>query len=111
MIDQICSCERILSSSLHGIITSDAYGVPNCWIELTGKISGGHFKYYDYASSVDRQFDKPIQIDKTTDITNLADSLFSCADSEKLKELQQGLLAVAPFECKALKGVEGLREP
>ena len=107
VIDQICSCERILSSSLHGIITSDAYGIPNCWIELSGKVLGGYFKYLDYASSVDRQFDKPIQIDKTTDITNLADSLFSCADSEKLKELQQGLLAVAPFECKALKGVEG----
>lgn len=102
VIDQICSCERILSSSLHGIITSDAYGVPNCWIELTGNISGGHFKYYDYASSVDRKFDKPIQIDKTTDITNLADSIFSCADREKIKELQQGLLAVAPFKCKAL---------
>ena len=104
VIDQICSCERIFSSSLHGIITSDAYGVPNCWIELTGKISGGHFKYYDYASSVDRQFEKPIQIDKTTDIANLADSIFSCADREKIKELQQGLLAVAPFKCKALKG-------
>ena len=102
VIDQICSCERILSSSLHGIIVSDAYQVPNCWIELTGKISGGHFKYYDYASSVDRQFEKPIQIDKTTDITNLADSMFSCADREKVKELQQGLLAVAPFKCKAL---------
>ena len=100
VIDQICSCERILSSSLHGIITSDAYQVPNCWIELTGKISGGHFKYYDYASSVDRQFDKPIQINKTTDITNLANSMFSCADREKIKELQQGLLAVAPFKCK-----------
>ena len=102
VIDQICSCERILSSSLHGIITSDAYQVPNCWIELTGKISGGHFKYYDYASSVDRQFDKPIRIDKAIDIMNLADSMFSCADREKIKELQQGLLAVAPFKCKAL---------
>lgn len=111
VIDQICSCERILSSSLHGIITSDVYGVPNCWIELSGKVSGGYFKYLDYASSVDRQFDKPIQINKTTDITNLADSKFSCADREKIKELQQGLLAVAPFKCKALKGVEGLREP
>ena len=101
VIDKICSCERILSSSLHGIITSDAYGIPNCWIELSGKISGGHFKYYDYASSVNRQFDKPIQINKTIDIANLADSMFSCAQREKIKELQQGLLAVAPFKCKA----------
>ena len=100
VIDQISSCERILSSSLHGIITSDAYGIPNCWIELSGKVLGGYFKYLDYASSVGRQFDKPIQFDKTTDITNISDSLFSCADSERIKELQQGLLAVAPFKCK-----------
>lgn len=102
VIDQICSCDRILSSSLHGIITSDAYGIPNCWIELSGKVLAGYFKYLDYASSVDRQFEKPIQINETTDITNLTDSLFSCADREKIKELQQGLLAVAPFKCKAL---------
>ena len=56
VIDQICSCERILSSSLHGLIVSDAYQIPSCWIELTGKISGGYFKYYDYASSVNRVF-------------------------------------------------------
>ena len=60
IIDQICSCESIASSSLHGLITSDTYGVPNCWIELSGKISGGHFKFYDYASSVNRTFNGPI---------------------------------------------------
>ena len=100
VIDQICSCERILSSSLHGIITSDAYGIPNCWIELSGKVLAGYFKYLDYASSVVRKLEKPIRIDKATDITNLADSIFSCADREKIKELQQGLLAVAPFKCR-----------
>ena len=61
VIDQICSCERILSSSLHGLIVSDAYQVPNCWIELSGKISGGYFKFYDYASG-NRIFQQPIVI-------------------------------------------------
>ena len=100
VIDQICSCERILSSSLHGIITSDAYGIPNCWIELSGKVLGGYFKYLDYASSVGRQFEKPIQINKIADITDLVDSMFSCANIDRIKELQQGLLAVAPFKCR-----------
>ena len=69
IIDQICSCESIASSSLHGLITSDTYGVPNCWIELSGKISGGHFKFYDYASSVNRTFNGPITMH--TDIDKL----------------------------------------
>lgn len=103
VIDNICSCEYILSSSLHGLIVSDAYQVPSCWIELTGKILGGHFKYYDYASCVGREFYKPYPVEKIEDITYLSDnaeSHFSCADAEKIKNLQRGLIKVSPFELK-----------
>ena len=54
VIDKICSCEFILSSSLHGLIVSDSYGIPNSWIRLSDKIVGGDFKYLDYFSSVNR---------------------------------------------------------
>lgn len=104
VIDQICSCERILSSSLHGLIVSDAYQVPNCWIELSGKISGGYFKYNDYASSVNRNFTMPIRIEKYANITNLvnhAELHFSYAKPEKIMELQDGLIKVAPFKLVA----------
>ncbi len=103
VIDQICSCERILSSSLHGLIVSDAYQVPSCWIELTGNISGGYFKYYDYAASVNRSFETPFRLEKYSDVADVvghSDSYFSCADSEKIKELQQCLIKVAPFKLK-----------
>jgi len=103
VIDEICSCERILSSSLHGLIVSDAYGIPNCWIELSGKILGGYFKYRDYGSSVNRDFSNPIRVEKTADVADLADyadSFSSCADAEKIEQLQKGLLSVAPFQCK-----------
>lgn len=95
VIDQICSCEQILSSSLHGLIVSDAYQVPNCWIELTGNISGGHFKFLDYASSVERKFVSPIKI-------NSVESLFSLkvdnASSDKISELQNDLISSCPFK-------------
>lgn len=106
VINLICSCEKILSSSLHGIIVSDAYQIPNCWIELSGKISGGYFKYYDYASSVNRNFTMPIHIEKYSDITDLvnhAELHFSCAKPEKIKELQNGLIKVAPFRLTAFQ--------
>ena len=68
VIDQICSCNCILSSSLHGLIVSDAYGIPNCWIELSGKLLGGYFKYQDYGSSVVRQLTEPILIKNMDDV-------------------------------------------
>ncbi|MGN0070082.1 MAG: polysaccharide pyruvyl transferase family protein [Prevotella sp.] len=71
VIDQICSCEHIASSSLHGLIVSDAYAIPNCWIELSGNISGGHFKFYDYFSSVGRRDDKPLVVKTCEDIAEI----------------------------------------
>lgn len=68
VIDQICSCEIIASSSLHGLIVSDAYNIPNCWITLSGKISGGLFKFYDYFSSVNRKDSEPVKIEKISDL-------------------------------------------
>ena len=106
VIDQICSCERILSSSLHGLIVSDAYQVPSCWIELSGNISGGYFKFYDYASSVERHFKTPLRVKKIADITDVedhADSYFSCADAEIIKKQQQELINVAPFKLTGLQ--------
>ncbi len=35
-IEQICECEIVISSSLHGLIISDAYAIPNYWIEFEG---------------------------------------------------------------------------
>lgn len=56
---QILSCKRIVSSSLHGLIVADAYGIPNGWLEsdsATGgsRPKGGEFKFYDYFASVDK---------------------------------------------------------
>ncbi|MDY3104318.1 polysaccharide pyruvyl transferase family protein [Prevotella sp. SGI.027] len=73
VVDQICSCDQIASSSLHGLIVSDAYNVPNCWIELGGQRSlmAGYFKFYDYASSVNRSFDYPLTVNKDTSLETI----------------------------------------
>lgn len=93
VIDQICSCEKILSSSLHGIIVSDAYQVPNCWIELSGKVLSG-FKYQDYAASVGRAFDKPIKVNSVEELEALD---VECASPQTISALQEGLLKTCPF--------------
>lgn len=52
VLDQIASCEYIVSSSLHGIIISEAYGIPNLWVDISGKLIGGHFKFHDFFLSI-----------------------------------------------------------
>ena len=96
IIDQICSCECIASSSLHGLITSDTYGVPNCWIELSGKISGGHFKFYDYASSVNRTFKGPITMH-----TNINQIIEECKQWTQPTINHGDILKSCPFKIKA----------
>lgn len=54
VVDQIASCHRIISSSLHGLIVADAYGIPNLWLntELQGHIP--ELKFADYFESISR---------------------------------------------------------
>ena len=47
-VDQILECDEIISSSLHGIIIAEAYGIKTKWVMYGDKIEGGEFKYQDY---------------------------------------------------------------
>ena len=61
IIDRICSCDMIVSSSLHGIIIAEAYGIPAVWIKLSDKVIGGNFKFNDYFLGSRRQEQEPSQ--------------------------------------------------
>ncbi|HBO46431.1 MAG TPA: hypothetical protein DD670_21380 [Planctomycetaceae bacterium] len=53
VLAEICRCERIFSQSLHGLIVSDAYGVPNVWVAPSETMLGGPFKFLDYYSTTE----------------------------------------------------------
>lgn len=57
VINNICSCKCILSSSLHGLICADAYGIPNLWLDGY-KLDEGDFKFKDYFASQGRTYVK-----------------------------------------------------
>lgn len=50
VLKQIASCETVLSTSLHGLIFADSFGIPSMWCELTDIILGKGYKYRDYYS-------------------------------------------------------------
>ncbi|WP_088881435.1 polysaccharide pyruvyl transferase family protein [Vibrio rotiferianus] len=70
-IDEIASCELIVSSSLHGIIIADAYGVPAHHISFDDSVEGGEFKFFDYYLSVGRDCNLPIQVSESTRLEDL----------------------------------------
>lgn len=57
VINYICSCKAIISSSLHGLICSDAYNIPNVWLDEF-KLQEGDFKFKDYFASQGREYVK-----------------------------------------------------
>lgn len=53
-------CERVVSSSLHGIIFAEAYGIPAQWLELSDRVLGGGHKFADYYEGTGRECPSPL---------------------------------------------------
>jgi len=61
VLEEIASCDFVLSTSMHGLIVADSFGVPNQWIWL-GRDSIGHFKFSDYYSSYGLFGQSPVSV-------------------------------------------------
>ena len=107
IIEDVCSCDIIISSSLHGIIIGHAYGVPSLWFWLSkGHIGGDDIKFADYFSSIEISEYNCFQIEHASydDIyLEQVKSIFednkelTMVDSELLKKIQIDLIKSAPF--------------
>ena len=70
-VDEICSCEKVISSSLHGIIIANAYGIPAKWFMLEGfPLEGNPYKkFHDYFLSVNMPIQDPLMLKENAIIT------------------------------------------
>jgi hypothetical protein len=51
-VKQIAACETVFTTSLHGLVTADAYGIPACWTTMDPPLTGGDFKFRDYEAAL-----------------------------------------------------------
>lgn len=75
-VDQILECDEIISSSLHGIVIAEAYGIPAKWAVYSRSIEGIGFKYQDYFLGTGRRLQTPFtEINRISDLKGIQDRL------------------------------------
>lgn len=89
VIKLIASCEYILSSSLHGLIVADSFGIPNKRLIYTDNLLGDGYKFDDYYSAFGltshKKFDLNTQ--KYPEINEISDDyVINYSDVEQKKE-------------------------
>ncbi len=101
VFEKISKCEFIVSSSLHGLVFSDAAGIPNLHLKVTDKLGGDGFKFKDYYSSFGMEhicWDISERTDLPT-VQNIKD-LYEI-ESAAVEEKKNALIAAFPSELKA----------
>jgi hypothetical protein len=96
VIDRIATSSFIASSSLHGLITSHAYGVPAVWVKFRDLPSGDDSKFYDYYLSAGQ--DPPTPIWLASDRID-ADALAAKATLPAILPNLDLLWNACPFRC------------
>ena len=88
VLRQIGACHRIVTSSLHGMITADAFGIPRR-VEICTAMErdGGDFKFRDYSASIQCEFKTGVMMEPSR--FRVEDVRFSVYDA--YKELESGI--------------------
>ncbi|MDI3330485.1 MAG: polysaccharide pyruvyl transferase family protein [Micrococcus sp.] len=72
VVGEITSCERVISTSLHGLVVAHAYGIPARWavmVDASEAISGDGTDVEDYFRAVGLPVQAPLELSRDTPIT------------------------------------------
>jgi pyruvyltransferase len=97
VITEICGCEAIASSSLHGIIIALAYGIPAVWIEVSNRVEGAGFKFRDFYASIHAPEPRAVWLTAGADAASLVDA----AVAHPIDLDTDRLLDAAPFRLRS----------
>jgi len=89
---QINSCELIISTSLHGLIISESFGIPVIWCKFSDRVVGDGFKFVDYFSGSGRK----VQAANSEDLISGKFSKYVVPKINGLVKIQDDLIAAFP---------------
>lgn len=88
-INEICGCEKVISSSLHGIILAESYGIPAIMIQ--NDVEDQPMKFFDYYYSTGRyHFKIASSIEEAIEMKPM--------ELPELDDLRKGLLDSFPYD-------------
>jgi len=93
-VQEVLSCARIASSSLHGLIVADAYGIPSRWLRLSDDVAGKGFKFRDYYGSIGSKVLHPMDVPGSRPIREV---ISECALNPVDPTVIEKLLAACPI--------------
>lgn len=96
VVEDILSCEVLVSSSLHGLIVSHAYGRPAARVTFSAPLKGDGVKFADYYLGCGVEPPAPFVVDADTSVDDLV-RLARKAPCPRTGSLDDDLLAACPF--------------
>lgn len=93
VLRDIASCEAIMSTSLHGLITADAFGIPAVWTTREPDLIGRRFKFNDYESALTPGQSRTMKIEDDMGLKAVL-AQTATVDPVHLRERQDSLLRV-----------------
>lgn len=93
VVADIAASSVIWSSSLHGLIVADAYGIPSRWVTFSQSVLGDGTKFHDHFLATGREPHEPHEVYWHEPEPLAMDP----ADPAIIERLQEGLWASKPF--------------
>ncbi|GAA1664199.1 polysaccharide pyruvyl transferase family protein [Microbacterium lacus] len=97
-VRQIAACATVVTTSLHGLVTADAFGIPAVWTSLEPPLEGGDFKFHDYEGALPRTPSRRVTFGAQDLLRDLRERA-RAADPGDVRTMGDGLVA-------ALAGLE-----
>ncbi|WP_206476920.1 polysaccharide pyruvyl transferase family protein [Microbacterium sp. KRD172] len=91
-VREIAAARAVITTSLHGLITADSYGIPAVWTTLDPPLDGGDFKFRDYEAAVTPGQSRYREFDASQPLEEMAESGW-VADQATVARLNDGLEA------------------